>query len=985
MSTTIDATTGLLDDVLSFYNDPALIGRAALRTLTLVSNGEKSISDPANPMIFCLEAACVMTSAAMTQNAINTRKQYPYAAQTQEDLYLHMSDKDYAGRFALPSSTKMTIMLNEAEVLRRMVTDPLTGIKKIVIPRNTEFLAGTTVFSIQYPIEIRQMLHSGLQIVWNTEKVSPLLELSSNMIDWEIRVPVTESDVPAGRFITLNFDVKQFFIQTEYNNINSTGVSGNTALTDLFYYARAYVQQTNGAWQEIKTTHTDQIYDNTTPTLVLKVLDGSLYYTLPQIYISAGLLSSKIRVDVYQTKGVLEYDLGGYDPKAFTVNWKSIDTADKNVFTAPLDALNSLEERIVYSDAVVTGGRAQLTFSELRARVIKNAVGSPTLPITNVQIEYALKDQGYDVVKNIDYVTNREFLATRSMPLPDDASLITAATAGVLTLTTSLSEAIANPWVIDNRDMITLTPKIVYQIVNDTLKMVSPSELAALQALPSESRVIALSQGRYMHSPYYYVLDTGSNLFAARAYDLDRPKIISKTVIEENDSTQLQVTADIIAIEKTATGYSIFLTTRSSRPYQQLPVDNVFVQLGFYAENEIDRAYVLGTQVGVNDAGERKFEFKLTSSMAITAKHRIPLLAQIYTTESRYLPAKLTETFDILFSTNAPPAVDWKSRALDSVLGMFQLPRGTYAINQERVTVKFGDALETLWTRARSVPKELTYQRYSADVPMLYDNDVYATAGDGSALTIVGDAVTYNLLHKRGDPVLDANGQPVMKYKAGDVIPDTEFKALSLQSSNGNVTERGVTRHVDLVVIDGLYWWATDNAAITYREQLVKFMTSWMVNDLTSIDKKLLEQTNIYFHPKSSIGNVKVMINNGTTTAIDAEQTFNVRLHVPATTYSNPALQRELIRNTITVINKSLLDARVSISAIIKLLAESYGTDVIDIDLIPTGSMAPYHALTVLDDAMRLTLKKRLVSMTADLLVIEEDVTIEFVKHFLLE
>lgn len=981
MSTSTDATTNLLENVLSFYNDPALVGRAALRTLTQVSNGEKSISDPTNPMVFCLETACVMTSAAMTQNAINTRKQYAYAAQTQDDLYLHMSDKDYAGRFALPSTTKMTLMLNEAEVLRRMVTDPLTGIKKVVIPRNTEFLAGSTIFSIQYPIEIRQMLHAGLQVVWNTEKVSPLLELSSNLIDWEIRVPVTESDVPNGRFITLVFDVQQFNIKTDYANINSTGVSGNMPLTDLYYHARAYMQLANGNWMEIRTTHTDQIYDVATPTLVLKVTDNALFYSLPQVYISMGLLASKLRIDVYQTKGALEYDLGGYDPSAFSANWKAIDPADKNVYTAPLDALNSLEERIVFSDAIVTGGRTQLSFNELRTRVMKNAVGSPTIPITNVQIESALKDKGYDIVKNLDHITNREFLATRSMPLPDDKALITAATAGVLTLATSLGQAITYSGVIDNRESITLTPKVNYQIVNDALTMVSPAQLTALQAMPVEARVNALTTGAYMHSPYYYVLDTAKNQFNVRIYDLDRPAIISKTVVEENDSTQLQVTADIISVAKTDNGYTVTVTTRSSKTYQALDSANVFAQLGFYAKNEVARAYILGTLTGVSEDGERRFEFKLTSTLAMDGLD-IPLLAQIYTTDSRYLMAPLTGYFDILFSTNAPTPALWQSRSIDYALGVFQLPVATYAINHERVKIKFGDALDTLWSRARSVPKELDYKYFEQDVPLLYDNDVYATAQDGSSLTIVDGVVTYSMLHHKGDPVLNADGLPVLKYRKGDVVPNSAYSAFSLQADGTDIMTRGVTRHVDLTVIDGLYWWATDNAAVIYREKLVKFMTSWMVNDLAAVEGNLLEKTDIYFHPKSSIGNVKVMVNNGTTTAIEAGQTFFVRLHVPATTYANPALQAELIRNTITVISASLLDAQVSLSAIAKKLQDGYGSDVIDVDVVATGSMAPYHAVTVLDEAKRLTIKKRLVNMTNDLLMIEEDVSVEFVKHY---
>ena len=131
------AVSTLMANITNYQYNPVAIQSAIMQTLSDVTNGNIQIVDPSNPFVFCLEAAAVLTSAFMMKNEANTRKQYPYAAQTPEDLYLHMSDVDYVNRFALPSSTTFSLLLPVTEVLNKMVLDPITGIKKLVIPRNS--------------------------------------------------------------------------------------------------------------------------------------------------------------------------------------------------------------------------------------------------------------------------------------------------------------------------------------------------------------------------------------------------------------------------------------------------------------------------------------------------------------------------------------------------------------------------------------------------------------------------------------------------------------------------------------------------------------------------------------------------------------------------------------------------------------------------------------------------------------------------------
>src|SRR5690554_4183821 len=125
MSTSSEFLTKL-DSVL---NNPASIQRASLQYLRDIRAGNIDVLDPSNPFVFLLEVAAHQTAAGVLRNEVNTRKQYPRASQEEQELYLHMSDKDYLDRFALPAKTKLSLLFSKNELINRMVLDPARGFK----------------------------------------------------------------------------------------------------------------------------------------------------------------------------------------------------------------------------------------------------------------------------------------------------------------------------------------------------------------------------------------------------------------------------------------------------------------------------------------------------------------------------------------------------------------------------------------------------------------------------------------------------------------------------------------------------------------------------------------------------------------------------------------------------------------------------------------------------------------------------------------
>ena len=204
----------ILKDIKTYPYNPGKIQRAVLEHLSHVTEGRVTYVNPTNPFGFDLESAAVLTAGFCSYDFDLTRKQYPSAAMTNEDLYNHMCDKDYIGRFAIPTNAKFTFIMRVDEVTSRMVYDPHIDAKKVVIPRNSFITVAGVTFTLEYPIEIRELPHGGLQILVNSDIKSPVQILKTNMVDFTIRKELDK--FPHGREIDwLKFDLDILQVKVE--------------------------------------------------------------------------------------------------------------------------------------------------------------------------------------------------------------------------------------------------------------------------------------------------------------------------------------------------------------------------------------------------------------------------------------------------------------------------------------------------------------------------------------------------------------------------------------------------------------------------------------------------------------------------------------------------------------------------------------------------------------------------------------------------
>lgn len=967
----------LIQDVLVNKRNPRAVVGATFGHLRDITEGRINVVDPTNPFVFLVESSAVNTVAAIIDNESNTRKQYPSLAQTEEDLYLHMSDKDYVDRFASPVNTKFTIAILQSELMAALVPVGLTGIKKVTIPRNTVFTVNDTSFSMQYPVDIKLLVNGSLEITYDTSVTSPLQTLTTNVVNSSVKkLTTTKED-----WIFIEVDVQQFSIESKTTTISATSsLSRVWSFVDKFCYARVYQKSTltGGVWQELKTTHSDQVYNLSEPTVSLRVFENKLQVTVPQIYVTNNKIRGDLRVDIYQTKGYVNMNLSNYSEQAFTVNWLSVDRSENNIYTAPVSQIASL---FVYSQLQVTGGKDALTFDELRTRVINNATGVKQLPITNVQIETSLENEGYEVVKNTDVVTNRVFLATKQLPTPFDERLITAAASSVETLIVSMANAVNHPYVKDNGDRIALVPEMLYRNNNGIIEIVSIDEQNAILASDPEIQAELVTNGNFLYTPFHYILDNSKEEFEVRPYYLNDPKTKFVTFVSQNDTTMLQVNTKSHSIRKTDTGYILRVVTRSNASYKALPDTEVQAQLSFVPVGESNRAYLNGTLVGRDANDDRVFEFEILSNTDVDDQDNLYLDSfKMFDLENRRLRTTLSSTLDIFYTTTTVLGSSWVPAAIDGLIGGYLLPLGVAGITNDRVDILFGYSLKTLWARSRTAIVSEQYERYTTDIPLLYTETIYKKdENTGLDFTIDGSGKPiFTVLHEAGDPVLTEAGDQVYKFRAGDIVFD----------AGGNpvpISPRSVSREVDIMFIEGPYFFATDTASATYRQEITNAVVQWLVGDLTRLTEKLIEQTRLYFYPKTNMGIIRVMVEDGQIVNIDAGHSFVLKLYVNSATYKNLVLRDALSTNAVRVIDTCLKKTRVSVDDILTEVRDALSPDVLAVDITKLGTDKQYTTFTVMDSGDRAGLKKRLKALPNNKLIVIEDVKVDFIEHSIVE
>lgn len=962
------------DKILAVRNNPALVADVIFTDLEqqLDGKGTYDVPDASSPAVHSWECGVLMFSGGMDEMEAAMRKLYARQAMTTDDLYRHMSDDDYANRFATPVWTPFELYLPYDEVISKAVAYGEAGSRKLVIPRLTSVRVADHYFTMQYPIEMRVMAHGGLQVVYDVDSPSPIQALDSNMVEWKILTGKTANEGSTQRLLMLKVPMGQFQVTTYQEAVNAASAYDvSLSFPDQFYYARVYLSNSEGGWTPVQTTHTEQVFDPNTLTAVLKVVGNKLRVSFPVVYNTTGKLGGEVRIDIYTTRGEIDLDLGSYRDTQFLLNFNDID--DDTTYVAPLSTL-SIQQAL--NPNRVIGGSGAMAFETLRSAVIDNTLGSSKVPITNVQLESSPLIRGYTLVSNVDNLTNRQFLASRRLPIPTNQSVVAGAGCIMAQLQLSMTEIANSVHVVDNGDRLTIKPSMLYRYDNGQVHYLNDAAIAQLLTSNAETQARASVESRFLYTPFHYVLDASENNFDVRPYYLDKPLIKNKTFIGENDSSLLQAGVDTYAIERIETGYRITVKLKSGDRFKAIADELITVQLGYKPVGETQYASINGTLVRTENQ-ERVYQFDIETRFDIDAQNCL------YTTNLSMYDAVQTDfglylehDFDITILVTNSTLGTYNANELDNMVQTHLLPPEFMVLSRERLAVVLGYDMTSLWRRNRSIVSEQSYQRYENDVYYYYETNVYRRDANGQVeITINPDgSLNYVLEHAAGDPVMNGD-EHVKKYLKGDVVIDPVTGDPLL------VEDRKLLREITMFMVDGLYYFASEQNSIDYRNEIPMVILGWLQNDVTPIRKQLLEMCTLFLHPTTTFGDTVARVGEGIRATVTIDQALSITYHMAPAAYANTSIRPALVTSTKQIVSDLLSRTTLAVSDLITALKANAGEDVISVEVTGLGGNNNYPIMTLEDSAVRLALRKKLTVLTNQELMVEDDLDINFLRH----
>lgn len=956
----------LNDKILKAVNDPGAMVRLAMDTLEAATGGSIDIPDPSNPFMHNLEFAAVLSSTLATHSEYLFRRQYQALATNREELYYHMSDVDYMGLFATPSQCNFTFYFKKASIINSAVLIEGTETKKLVIPKNTRIMISETEFILHYPIEIRIMAHGGIRIVYDTTEHSPLETISGNSIPW-LGGYIGDTEI-------LKFEVpmQQLKRRVYKEPVNpGTGLKVSYSILDQFYFTRIWGVLPNGSKIELRTTFSEEIYDPKTPTAIIRQNDDGISIEVPLIYITRGSIGSEIEVEIFTTKGPINLDMAGYTPNSFSLQLGDTHAnVSDSKYSAPFDSMDTMG---VLSKDLTVGGSDGLSFTELQARNIDNSfIGE--IPITEVQLENAVKRNGFDLVKSVDNLMNRIYLATRHLPQDSEGRFGSGMATAIQTVEVNMEEIAKSVHTADNRERVTILPTMLYELKDGVTRTVMDSERPEHKSDNVALMTTMINSTQYAYSPFHYVLDAKGRDFKLRPYYLDQPETVSKSFISENDTTQLSVSTSRYELIKVPEGYKLIVGSRVGASYKQLSKDLIFAQLSFRPYREIDDAFINGKLIGEID-GEYVWEFLIGTNHDLDELHHLIIdNFSMYSAVDRPYPVSLEDDFKILYSVANYSVYGLKESELDNLIGLHLLPEDVTAISGEVLRLRLGSSLDTLWSNSRTVAASLEYLRHEYDVPKVHLETVLKTDKDGNiVLTDSGSGLDYEVIARAGEQVI-VNGKPQWLHRKGDVVYDEHGQPKYVNDV------RATKRQLDLLMIDGAYRYVTDSTDLKYRDEVPKTIVTYIIDQLKPLTGKLLGNTKLYFYPKSTLSDTKVTIGEETIFNIGNSSRFKVTYGLNGTNYRNAELRDSISRITGEVINEIIQLPTVSTDRLMDSLKSRLGNEVLSIDVSKFGPKNNIAVFSYLDTSSRISIKRVLRSLPNGNLTIEEDIETGFIK-----
>lgn len=1013
----------VMTDAFSRYNkNPSSVIASFFDLVEANLNGDV-IPNPTNPFTFLAAMNASSFTAYVAETKAAARKKYRRRSETLADLYQFMSEDEARGRFSLPANANLKLQIPEAELRRVAVPVPNSlGLSRIIMPRSASVTVNGYRLSPYYDLYIDVLEKGGIQCYWNTEDATPqdraLYATPGNIVTYQ-RLFINEQWV-----YILDVPLHQFAVSVQTFPLdNLSTFQKSIAYDNNFYTLRAYTDtgdDPNDPWVEIHTSHTFENYDSSKPTLLIEVLNSEISVYLPDIYMTNDLMGSSLRIHVYTTFGEVELPLGEFISSEFSYSWALIneDSAIRDYVT-PWDEISSTTLFYGDSESRITGGRKELSFAELRDKLVYFMDENKEL-ITPKQLETYFELAGYTLQRFDENDISRLYVASRHLPSRVYDSLTTPVDAMNAWVTAGMNRAdlttgTGNPiCVFDNASRVTIRDNTLLLKRDGALHIQPAGVKREIVGLPINARVTRLNSMDYLYSPFTYCISDVKGSASVRVYDMHSPIVSFRHLAKSNENVGYSIlTADKQLIPIYDTDEDV-----ARLPNYEPVVGNTGVLLGYLIRLQVahpdgmfddgirelvaqmafnNRANVInGTLLnGTYGKSASVFEFFIDTNMDILPNGKFRVTSFEDPASSAYLDLAARAELYYIVRGNSDDNYSDPSTGVKGVLDTRYNPNvltdtssNWVCTTFEEMGFQFGTLLDGLYAPCRSIIKPEVFLTSDVDVQGLWPYDVPLPDPDnpGSFKFIpVNEGTedeTIELLYaaEEGDPMyaIDQYGNvtntPIYKYRKGDLIRN------EVTGEPIIVSPAELDLSIGLMAVDARYYFASTASAAEYRKTYIKAVGDYLRNDVVKIRDRIKQRSDIQYKPRGYPNTVAVYIGGGVELQIESKVDFTIRFYLTDAGFRNMGLRNSIEARTRALLSDVITRRSLSVSDIIDELKELAGADVKSIDMDRFGPAKDLPLMTLSDSGSSFVIGNSMVALSDGTIDVVDTVNITFIR-----
>jgi len=940
-----------IDNLEQYIYTPSAIQSKILSELEKGLNEELEITDPTNPFMFLLESNSIVTASAMQEVARNVKKMYPQLATEKEDLYHHLTNNEIDDIFASPSHGTFRFFINLDNLLSFGFDNG--NYVEIMIPKFTSVTVNDYKFLLVNDIIVRYYKSSKkpfVKLIGNESLISK---------DKNILIPsgiITDNTFK--EWIMFELDLQQLeYTEILDSIIESKPFYREIAITNRFVYADIY-KITDTGLNPINKTYSNFVYNPDKVTMYLRPLEDKLILEMPMVYIMDGSGVGNIKIDLFTSHGELNIPLFEYNQDDFKIEYPKNMTSSNN--TQGLNSISILIQGI----GNTYGGRNELSFQELKEKIVMHSTGDNVLPITESEIKEELGKLGFSLYGKIDTLLNRNYIITKEIgDLGYDVNTLPDIFSDMVKFT---AQDIDDVFIKIRNQSLIINPFIILKLEDGIISRLSNTEIEEFYTNLDLNQKLNITKGdtKYFYTIYKYVADFKDTL-KIRAYDINEPTILNNRDIIVNDTINSLITTDNFTVSRLKDDYIIRFYINPDDNFKSLTVDKIKLQLDLinkygnkfsyfgYVEDLGDK--YLGTVV-INTTGliDEENMIELNNFVSNITVGSIEL----------YSKANLIIYYE-----------DKLVNDTDTIINKYMINDGT-GLYMETFDIELGKFLKYLYTNYDVTYTTRKYKTYEEDVYLTYEEDVYElddtgtpvveyidTNGDG-----VYDDIQFKILHKKGDIVYDEDGNPIIKHKKGDVILDENGEPIL-------DPVLGMEHLVELLMLEFPIRLATNAYYAEYRIAVYKELTNIVTVELEDINNRLLENTKALYKPRNNLKDVK-LIKNGIIYISKNFVTPDVTLYIEDT---NMDLDLTKYKPIINKILQDGLRKNLRISVIEDTIAKNLGENVISVKIKNLDTVGDIEVKTYTPDSSRIVINKLLTLDNSGQLLPDLDININVV------